>query len=169
MGVKDETSIIMLASSIHTKMSLIVVSQNKYNVVKQFSQEFTNELTTTFELGLPHPWTLDIWFYSVEGYNDSLIKQRNNTEHFKDVSGPIRGKLIYEDLSNKFMFLSTITNLYQNLLPASFDLYTKLDIAARNMTYFKYLEGNEWHQIAKLRSKDPFKSQMPQVASTSTP
>jgi len=169
MGVKDETSIIMLASSIHTKMSLIVVSQNKYNVVKQFSQEFTNELTTTFELGLPHPWTLDIWFYSVEGYNDSLIKQRNNIEHFKDVSGSIRGKLIYEDISNNFRFLRTITISYKNLFHASFELYTKLDIVARNMTYFKYLERNKWHKITKLRSKDPSKSQMSQVASTSTP
>ena len=70
--------------SIHTKQSLIMMDQRKCNVVINFGQEFKNQFSTSFDLGLPLPWNLERWFFIIEIYNGCLEKERNNNEQFKD-------------------------------------------------------------------------------------
>ena len=50
LGVKDKTLIIMQEISVHSKQSLIMLVQIKFNEVKQFAQKFRNQFLTTFEL-----------------------------------------------------------------------------------------------------------------------
>jgi hypothetical protein len=72
MGVKDQTFVIVLASEVHTKISMMMAAHYKCNAVGEFTQAFRNEFRISIELGLPPPWILDRWFYSVKSCNDTL-------------------------------------------------------------------------------------------------
>jgi hypothetical protein len=89
MGVKDMNLIIMQARSMHSNQSIIKVALNKCNSLRQFTQEFINWFLVAFELGLPPSWNSERWFFSVEGYNDSLDKKINSNGQFKDIGHPI--------------------------------------------------------------------------------
>jgi hypothetical protein len=62
--------------------------------------------------------------------------------------------LIFGNLSLDFRLLSYVTYFHQSLTATSFDLFTELGIAKREMAEFKYPTVNDWDLIFILRSKD---------------
>jgi hypothetical protein len=60
----------------------------------------------------------------------------------------LRACFFFDKLSLDFRLLNNVVDLYQRLLPASFDLFIELYIFSRIMVEFNYLEGNdEWNKI----------------------
>jgi len=98
-----------------------------------------------------------------------LIKQENNIERFKDVTIPLKGKLIFENISLDFSLLNNITNLQHSWPPNSSNIFTKLDISMMEISTFRYPKGNEWNLISILRSEYPKTTQVIQVSSMPSP
>lgn len=74
---------------------------------------------------------------------------------FEDIERPLKGETIVENLSSDFHLSRELKVLLQCFPPPSYDQYTQLYIASRNMCSFVYPTGHDWTHIARYKGKHP--------------
>jgi hypothetical protein len=147
-GVNDRTTMVMETERIFTKRNLIQQAQNECIALKRNVEYFSNKFENLVKMGLPSAWDKDGKLLSYEDFRKSLFISREKDDKFQNMTNTLRGQTIVDLLIDDFYLLWKTKNLFSHT--PTYEKYTKLDIAFRQMKYFSYPSDATWNLLLQL-------------------
>ena len=122
LGVSNRTRLVMDATKVLTKVSLIYKAEGKVKLVTKDVAHLTFFCKVIFK-GLPSFWDGHGDLYTTQRYRDILQQVRNDATKFTGIEGTLSGHTVMQLLSNDFEILATLKSDSLN-----FPLQTMKDI-----------------------------------------
>jgi hypothetical protein len=139
---------VMEVENIFTKRNLLQIVEKKCIMVKGNIDSFKNGFENLVKMGIPSSLNDKGRILSSESYKKSLFVVRQNERKFKGMADSLRGKTIMDLLTHDFYLPWEIKNLFSN--PPTYERYTKLDIAFKQMRSFQYPSRETWRFLIQL-------------------
>jgi hypothetical protein len=134
--VNGKKTVVMETERIFTKRNMIHQSQNECITLKRNVEYFSNKFENLVKTGLPSAWDKDGKLFSYGDLRIFLFISREKYDKFQKMNNTLRGQTIVYVLIDDFYLLWKINNLFSHT--PTYENYTKLDIAFRQMKYLSY-------------------------------
>jgi hypothetical protein len=117
-------------------------------MVKKNVEYFTNRIENLVKMGLPSAWDKNGKMISYENHRKNLFSIRGKEDKFQRMADTWRGKTIVDISIDGFYLPWKIKSLFSN--SPTYEKYTQLDIAFRQMKSFNYPTDETWNLLLQL-------------------
>jgi hypothetical protein len=153
IGVKDRTTLIILARRIIAKHNLLKSVQTKVVQMEQSIQEFKDTFEQLFIKVLPPFWDGKGKLYDQEEYNSLLTQCRMDHSKFEGLEDNLKGPSLVEYLATDFDILNQFKTVNIGLSTMNYSTCIDLEILIKEMMDYEIPSDTHWKGIMWLGKK----------------